>query len=149
LTKMLVALGQTSRGDTDSVELIDLDSATGNDICEKFPDFPVVTKSPGIELDFQGNPIICGGGTPSRCQFHQHFRNSFCKRRSRKCKKRLTTWLSFFTSLGSACITAAHKKLMKLSTYRCQFYQHFRNSFFECRSQKRKKDWQLDCLFLQ
>ena len=68
LTKMLVALGQTSRGDTDSVELIDLESAAGNDICEKFPDFPVVTKSPGIELDFQSNPIVCGGGTPSRCQ---------------------------------------------------------------------------------
>jgi len=29
----------------------------------------------------------------------------------------------------------------------CQFHQHSKSSFCKCRSRKRKKDWQLDCLF--
>jgi hypothetical protein len=32
--------------------------------------------------------------------------------------------------------------------YSCsQFHQHFTNSFYVCRSQVHKKDWQLDCIF--
>jgi len=29
----------------------------------------------------------------------------------------------------------------------CQFHQHSMYNFYACRSRKRKKDWQLDCLF--
>jgi len=28
-----------------------------------------------------------------------------------------------------------------------QFYRHFTSSFYASRSQKRKKDWRLDCIF--
>jgi len=50
-----------------------------------------------------------------RCQFHQHFKCSFYARRSQKRQMTLLTWLSFFAHLGSTCVKAVHRTLMKLS----------------------------------
>ncbi len=51
----------------------------------------------------------------SRCRFHQCFMCSFYARRSQKRQMTLLTWLSFFAHLGSACVKAVRKMLMKWS----------------------------------
>ncbi len=58
----------------------------------------------------------CVGEIDTRCWFHQHFTISFYKCRSQKCKKKLTTWLTFLMLFGSTRPKAARKMLMKLTT---------------------------------
>jgi len=72
--------------------------------------------------DFQANlsrcrtaPSSTSPPTPSRCQFNQHFTDSFYTHRSRKGKKDSQV-VSFFALLGSACIKTARKMFLKLTT---------------------------------
>jgi len=51
----------------------------------------------------------------SGCQFHQRFTCSFYARRSRERKKDWQLDCLFLTLLGSACVKAVHRMLMKLS----------------------------------
>jgi len=64
---------------------------------------PPVWTSPFIDLSL------------SWVQYNQHYTSSFYACRSRKCKKTLMTWMSFFAHLGSLRVKAAHKLLMKLT----------------------------------
>ena len=56
-------------------------------------------------------------------------------------------WLDcLFKNLGSARIKAKCKSVGEIESW-CQFHQLSTYSFYAHRSQKRKKDWQLDCRF--
>ena len=46
-------------GETDSVEIVDLLSTSTQ--CQNFPDFPRSDRGASGELDYNGNPIVCGG----------------------------------------------------------------------------------------
>jgi hypothetical protein len=59
MTKMLVGLGDTKEGRTDTIEVIDLESASTT--CSVLPNFPLALKGPMGGLAFQDKPMICGG----------------------------------------------------------------------------------------
>ncbi len=54
-------------------------------------------------------------------------------------------WQFFLPNAVCRKLFAWQKHLVK-STPCSQFHQHFTSNFYECRSQKRKKDWHLDCI---
>jgi len=108
----------------------------------------------------------------SRCQFHPHFMSTFYVKSFVQLFSNysLPLWLfgqrilvkkfgffnfifSYLSSgyvlwieVGSSNLPALSSRNLSTS-FRCQFHQHFRCSFYARRSQKCKKDWQLDCLF--
>ena len=54
-------------GDEISVEIIDLLSTTAQ--CQNFPNFPRSDRGSSGELDYNGNPKVCGGTPPTeRCE---------------------------------------------------------------------------------
>ena len=57
-TKLLVGLGSTEDGFTDSIEIIDLSSP--NTTCKNLPNFPQTLEKPFGGLGFQDRPNICG-----------------------------------------------------------------------------------------
>ncbi len=81
----------------------------------------------------------------TRSQFQQRSTHSFYVRRSQKCKKILTTWLTL-TLLGTTSVKSARKYVGEIDP-RSQFHQHFMSSFCMRRSQKRKKAQKLSIFF--
>jgi hypothetical protein len=71
-TKIMVALGNTSTGPTNSVEIIDL--ASTEFTCNKFPSYPFETLRARGELGFHEILLICGGYDPNRneCNTFEH-----------------------------------------------------------------------------
>jgi hypothetical protein len=60
-TKLLVGTGYTYK----EVEIVDLESSISN--CSNLKDFPESTNSAVGGLEFNENPIICGGAYKQEC----------------------------------------------------------------------------------
>ncbi len=66
-TKLLVGGGDT-QGGTDGaikIEIVDLESSTSN--CSSLEDFPEPTNGAIGGLEFDDNPVICGGAYKQEC----------------------------------------------------------------------------------
>ncbi len=59
MTKLLVGVGESRKGLTDTIEVIDLKSPAST--CRNLPNFPVAISGAIGGLGFQDKPIICGG----------------------------------------------------------------------------------------
>jgi len=57
--KLLVGAGETESAKDIEVEIIDLESSSSN--CSNLKDFPKATHGAISGLDFNDNPVICGG----------------------------------------------------------------------------------------
>ncbi len=82
----------------------------------------------------------------TRCQFHQRSMYRFYICRSRMPQKRQSSQQCHLVLLGPTSVKAARKMLVKL-TLGVNFTIMVTYSSYVHRSQKRKKDWQPDCIF--
>jgi len=57
--KILIGAGETESAKDIEVEIIDLESSSSN--CSNLKDFPKATHGAISGLDFNDNPVICGG----------------------------------------------------------------------------------------
>jgi hypothetical protein len=64
-TKLLVGIGETANGLTDSFEIIDLSMPSS--VCQNLPNFPYATFGSVGEFIKQDHPLICGGKDIKQC----------------------------------------------------------------------------------
>jgi Galactose oxidase, central domain len=64
-TKLLVGIGETANGLTDSFEIIDLSMPSS--VCQNLPNFPYATFGSVGEFIKQDHPLICGGEDIKQC----------------------------------------------------------------------------------